>query len=296
MPLGFTNTGFETAGTSKGVPADWKVVPITFGFMLAAYALSAGYSAYEKFEEGWNGNEDDLFAFDPGDLTVAIYDTIPEPREDFEEGWNGNQVHYVALPATALAAYDSTPVDFEDFEEEWLSNEDDVTSFGPGDTTGASYDFGVPEDKEDFEEEWSDNDTDISEFGPGDTTLASYDSGVPEQVEDFEEVDNVLYRITVDATGVDPDTFTVKIEGTEVKYSYTGVGTTATIRDILVTYINAALAGIATANAEAGSTFNIKSVVPNTELTVSIDTTGSAEMSMAIPDRTAYWTQLLSLD
>ncbi len=298
MALSFQNLGFETESSTPGVPDKWSVAFITNSIRYAAFGTPGPLqSAYETFETEWDGNEDSVFEFDlDADVEIASYDPIPQDFEDFESHWaDGNQVHYVVMPATALAPYDvGVPEDFEDFEEEWSSNEDDITEFEPGDTDLADYDTGSPEDREDFEEEWSSNEDDIQDFGPGDTALAEY--ATSEDFEDFETVSNFLQEITIDAVGPDPDEFHIIINGVDVEYQCTGVGDETDIRDLLVGYINAALAGIAIAVPAPIAKMQIKAFKPGDNLTVQIQVTGANAMTLTTPDRTEVWTQLMSLD
>jgi hypothetical protein len=204
--MAFQNFGFEDEDvTALGLPDIWTVAITSTGFEQAGFddgsVVVAGPTPLEKFEGGWNSNEDYLFEFadpiDPLELEQAIYDpSDPESVEDFEEFWDSNENYLYLLASVELAQYDTTLDQFEDFEEEWDSNEDflfdwsDVIA-GLGQDI-AQYDT-TPEGFEDFEEEWNDNDNYL--FGWGEVVLgpgqviASYDSGgTPENFEDFEEV------------------------------------------------------------------------------------------------------------
>lgn len=294
MPLGFTNLGFETGTAVPGFMSGWTVAVMSLALQFAAYPdiATGSNTAYETFEYSWGADANVPTEFDlEADVTFALYDLIPTKYEDFESEWaDGNQVNYTVLPATILASYEPNPDDYEAFEGQWNSNEDDVTEFTPGEV--AEYDT-VPQEREDFEEEWGENENYMSEFTPLDLVEAEYDQGgVSEAYEDFEEADLCLARITVTAVGADGDAYRVIINGGPVEYIGTGVGPTSAIRDLIMGQFNAQLAGIAEATADGGSTMKIRSAKNGENLTVGIEVTGIAKMTIAIPDKTEVWTQL----
>ena len=296
MPLGFTNLGFETGTAVPGFMSGWTVAVMSLALQFAAYPdiATGSNTAYETFEYSWGADANVPTEFDlEADVTFALYDLIPTKYEDFESEWaGGNQVNYTVLPATILAAYDPDPEDFDSFETHWSSNEDDVTEFPPGGTQLAEYDT-APQEREDFEEEWGGNENYMSEFFPVDLSAAMYDlGGAAEEYEDFEETDLCLARITVTAVGADGDAYRVVINGGPVEYLGTGVGPESAIRDIIMGQINAQFAGIAEATDDGGATMKIRSATNGVNLTIGIEVTGIAKMTIAIPDKTEYWTQL----
>ncbi len=82
----FQNLGFELAGAAPGLAAGWTLALQASVEELAGYAPTPE-QPQEDFERGWLGNESFVFAFQPADVSAAIYDSagVGEPVEDFEE-------------------------------------------------------------------------------------------------------------------------------------------------------------------------------------------------------------------
>ncbi len=126
-----SNLSFETG--ASGAATGWSLAVVSTYEEIADFGASV--EPWERFESGWDTNEDYLFAFEPSDLDPAQYDTVLvdfiKTVENFEEVWLGNESFLRSLdsPEPDPALYDTTPVDREDFNQEWSSNESYLTAF-----------------------------------------------------------------------------------------------------------------------------------------------------------------------
>jgi hypothetical protein len=178
----FQNLGFELAGTTRGLAAEW-----IFGFQATAEEL-AGYGPtperpQEDFERSWLGNESFLFAFEPTSIEPSLYDDSPESVEDFEEGWLQNE-NFITELASIEAADDHPGAGtklIEDFDGLWAGNEAFLFSFAPLNLVAGPIDA--------FEAGWRDNGSFVFAFTAGNLSAASYDAaGTAAPLEDFEEL------------------------------------------------------------------------------------------------------------
>lgn len=177
----FQNLGFELAGATPGLAANWALA-----FQGSAEEI-AGYGVPERpqedFERAWLANEDFLFTLPQTSVEPALYDDTPESVEDFDEGWSQNETFLRELASIAAADYDpgATTKLVEDFDGLWTGNEAFLTSFSAGNLSAAPL--------EAFETGWRNNGTFVFAFAPANLGAASYDAaGAAEAVEDFEEL------------------------------------------------------------------------------------------------------------
>jgi len=81
--MAIENASFEDAGAWPGEAAHWTLVAVCTAEEIAAFGADP-LIAWEGFER-WSLL---MRLFGEGSLIVALFDAVPEAREDFEEGWD----------------------------------------------------------------------------------------------------------------------------------------------------------------------------------------------------------------
>jgi hypothetical protein len=173
-----TNLGFETPGAAPGEADGWTLTAVATAEEIAGFGSPE--APVERFEDWVTAYLDH---FEPGDVEVALYDSVTVfslAREGFEVLWDGNELYLTELGLTESASFDTAggPANIERFESEW-SNSSYLTAFDSGDIAA------LPSGVERFESAWN-NSSYLTAFGGGDLIAAEYDAALDSR-EDFED-------------------------------------------------------------------------------------------------------------
>lgn len=231
--LGFSTV--QVCGISRdGYARDWAVAEVSTYWDFAEFHTTPATLLFpggiERFELGWNGNEDDVL-FIP-ELNEAIFGV--DAFEGFEQWF----ALVDSIPATTAAAFDSalSAEVVEDFEEGWPGipgNEDAVFTIPA--LTFASFDG--PDAQEDFEAGWPaspGNEGDVTSIPV--LTQAAFGTSL-QSAETFESSTDIAYhyRVLNVATG---DTMSIFLNGDEFAFFAPGVVTEASAATGLAGQIN----------------------------------------------------------
>lgn len=114
--MAIENASFEDAGTRPGEAARWTLSAVCTAEEIAAFG-AAPPLAWEGFEYWFEL----AAAFGESDLVVALFDALPEAREDFAEGWN-NEVYLTEWHDGYSEAADFGAGAVEDAEGGWAND------------------------------------------------------------------------------------------------------------------------------------------------------------------------------
>ncbi len=172
----FENLEFDTEGTGVGNAGSWTFTK-RMADVFASFEPPDGSLAQdpvaEGFENGWDANEDNVFAFAGAAAQYATTHVTAKYVENFEDGWDSNEDFVDEFVGTAAVysyteLFDPVETEFESFDAGWSSNHNNDFEFAIG-TAGA---FGGTGGAEDFEQDWSANEDNEFEFTG---TPAEYD-------------------------------------------------------------------------------------------------------------------------
>jgi len=113
------NPSFEIAdGDVEALPESWSVVVESTAIDVAR-GLGVWWTS-ERFDYGWQDNQDAIEVFASGDLSFAQFGSHLRVYENFEAEWRGNEGWLDELPTGAsFALFGSAEERAEAFDQEW---------------------------------------------------------------------------------------------------------------------------------------------------------------------------------
>ena len=167
MPI--SNPSFEEVGALPGEAAGWTLTCVCTAEQAAGFGPPPE-SAREDFER-WLAWMD---GFGEGDLVFALFDALPEAREDFEEGFANETWLGAWHPGFAEACVFGDDV-AESFDAGWATDAwargwDEVASEAAAFGADPHEDFGV----EPWRASWNDVTDDAARFDGGTTTEETF--------------------------------------------------------------------------------------------------------------------------